>query len=35
MGTLNIEIKNTAPVLATLLEIMETGLLSENIYLTV
>ena len=34
METLNMEIKNTAPVLANLLEIMETGLLSENVYLT-
>ncbi|MDB5150234.1 MAG: hypothetical protein JWQ57_4254 [Mucilaginibacter sp.] len=34
METLNMEIKNAAPVLANLLEVMETGLLSENIYLT-
>lgn len=34
METLNMEIKNTAPVLNNLLEIVESGLLSENIYLT-
>ncbi|MFS2186783.1 hypothetical protein ACCC92_08900 [Mucilaginibacter sp. Mucisp84] len=34
METLNMEIKNTAPVLTNLLQIVESGLLSENIYLT-
>lgn len=34
METLNMEIKNTIPVLNSLAGVMETGLLSENVYLT-